>query len=435
MKYNQPYGVADPNAPYVNGDPSTGTMGSIPPAASIEYPQREIVNMVSLSNIAPSNSDLQQLARAVQSGKINYALDSGPTNALVANLNPAVLAYTDALAVWVIPQFSNTGAATLNLNGLGARNIVRRGGAPLSAGDMPAGFKSLLTYNVINNNFELYGTGFTVGGFLPILQANTIWYVNGTTGSDTLYDGTAPTISGPHGPFATIGKAMSVVFTYGPSIYTATIQVAAGTYNENVATPQIVGPTTIINGAGKTSTHIVGSGTASVHTILAQNANSLTVQNCRIGTSGGGSGQSAVVSTTNAIITVKDIALSAAPVGYLLDALGGQLIAGNVDFNAGANALAAFVSFTAGSLIMAGNAVYNILGSVTYSAAFATASGLSVISSAPAGLGAPTFTGAGFVTGQKFATALNGVINTQGQSVSWLPGSAVGVNNSGGQYG
>ena len=46
MKYNQPYGVADEDAPYINGNPSTGTMGSIPPAASIEYPQREIVNMI-----------------------------------------------------------------------------------------------------------------------------------------------------------------------------------------------------------------------------------------------------------------------------------------------------------------------------------------------------------------------------------------------------
>jgi hypothetical protein len=33
------------------------------------------------------------------------------------------------------------------------------------------------------------------------------WYVSGTSGSDTLYDGTAATVSGGHGPFATLGKA------------------------------------------------------------------------------------------------------------------------------------------------------------------------------------------------------------------------------------
>ena len=47
MQYNQPYGVSDPNAPYINGNPTTGTMGSIPPAASIEFPQREIVDVIS----------------------------------------------------------------------------------------------------------------------------------------------------------------------------------------------------------------------------------------------------------------------------------------------------------------------------------------------------------------------------------------------------
>ncbi|MHC2399095.1 hypothetical protein ACVMGC_003639 [Bradyrhizobium barranii subsp. barranii] len=30
MKYNQPYGVSDPKAPYINGNPATGQQGSIP---------------------------------------------------------------------------------------------------------------------------------------------------------------------------------------------------------------------------------------------------------------------------------------------------------------------------------------------------------------------------------------------------------------------
>ena len=45
MLYNQPYGkppeVTWGDTPYINGNPSTGTPGSIPPAASIEYPHNE----------------------------------------------------------------------------------------------------------------------------------------------------------------------------------------------------------------------------------------------------------------------------------------------------------------------------------------------------------------------------------------------------------
>jgi hypothetical protein len=77
MKYNAPYGVSDPNAAYINGNPTTGTMGSIPPAESIEYDQREIVaviqwaadhgyhDMVGALCVNPSNNDLQQLLKAI----------------------------------------------------------------------------------------------------------------------------------------------------------------------------------------------------------------------------------------------------------------------------------------------------------------------------------------------------------------------------------
>ena len=35
MKYNPPYGITDPDGPYINGDPSIGRAGSIPPAESM----------------------------------------------------------------------------------------------------------------------------------------------------------------------------------------------------------------------------------------------------------------------------------------------------------------------------------------------------------------------------------------------------------------
>jgi hypothetical protein len=78
MQYNQPYGVSDPNASYVNGNPSTGTMGSIPPAASIEHDQREVVEVINTANTrgykdfsntacaAPTTADLTQLRKAIE---------------------------------------------------------------------------------------------------------------------------------------------------------------------------------------------------------------------------------------------------------------------------------------------------------------------------------------------------------------------------------
>jgi hypothetical protein len=228
VQYNQPYGISDTNAAYINGDPSVGRAGSIPPAASIEFPQREIVNLINACGITPANTDLNQLARSIQSGMVMYAVDTGSASNYSINLNPALLHYFDGLALWVIPANTNGGPSTLNVNGLGVRNVIRRGGAPLQAGDMPAGYKSLLTYNALHSNFELYGLGFTSGGFLPILSANTNLYVDGTIGSDTLYDGSQATVSAPHGPFKTIARATTETYKYGPSVYTMTINDLQG---------------------------------------------------------------------------------------------------------------------------------------------------------------------------------------------------------------
>jgi hypothetical protein len=68
MKYTQPHDKpGDPNAPYVNGNPATGTPGSIPPAAAFEEHQRELVHLIEYSGQTPSPADLQQVRKAIQS--------------------------------------------------------------------------------------------------------------------------------------------------------------------------------------------------------------------------------------------------------------------------------------------------------------------------------------------------------------------------------
>src|SRR5262245_18259951 len=75
LKYTQPIGITDPNAPFINGDPSIGRAGSIPPAEAIEYPQREIVKVITSGGFAADNADLAQLARSIQRGKLIYGAD------------------------------------------------------------------------------------------------------------------------------------------------------------------------------------------------------------------------------------------------------------------------------------------------------------------------------------------------------------------------
>jgi len=78
MKYVQPLGEAA-DAPYVDGNRSAGTKGSIVPAAAVEYPQREIDHVISFFGLTPANTDLQQLRKAIEAA-IAAATGGGDTS-------------------------------------------------------------------------------------------------------------------------------------------------------------------------------------------------------------------------------------------------------------------------------------------------------------------------------------------------------------------
>src|SRR5262249_2865386 len=113
--------------------------------------------------------------------------------------------------------------------------------------------------------------------FTPIITANMNLYVNGTTGDDVLYDGSSPTISGSHGPFKTINRAVTETFRYGPSVYTMTINIANGTYPEAVSLPMISGPEVKFLGQSKTLTKVTGA--VNLDTFFVPSANHVAVQN------------------------------------------------------------------------------------------------------------------------------------------------------------
>jgi len=79
MQYNQPLDQPTlPNAPYIDGNANAGIQGSIVPAASIEYDQRETVEVIFRANsrgysdfsgascAPPANTDLMQLRKAIE---------------------------------------------------------------------------------------------------------------------------------------------------------------------------------------------------------------------------------------------------------------------------------------------------------------------------------------------------------------------------------
>ncbi|MFS8051573.1 hypothetical protein QD357_01980 [Rhizobium sp. BR 317] len=411
MLYNQPFDQpSNPNAPYVNGNPSSGIQGSIIPAAAVEYPQREIIALIQAAGFTPSNSDLSQAAKAIQSGLLNFAIAGGTANALTATLSPVPASLVAGLIVVLNITTPNTGAATLNLNGLGNKSIVNIFGAALIGGELigPVSF----TYD---------GTKWWASVAQPALSANRTYYVNGAGGNDGNNGLTAGTA------FATIQRAIDVTASLNCNGFAISISVASGTYgafnlrslagaSSATLTGDTVTPSNVITGAigagGSTGWKVEGlkptvTG-AGAHN-LSVSGGSVTVGNMEWplnnnsgGSNGGahmasGAGGTIFITGTQRIVGGATIAHMYAADGGAIRAAASQPtlnVVNVVGFTAFVNAVGGFI-----------NCLYS------------------------------SITGAANVNnGLKYSVSVNGSINTNGAGVNYYPGPTAGTTATGGQY-
>ncbi len=174
MKYQQPYGVTNPDAPYINGNPVAGIQGSIPPAAAFEENQRELVNFITVSGMTPAGGDrvaggdLYQVAKSAQAQKVNYAVDTGAQNAMKVALMPPLASYPPGLVVRVQVLHSVINDAThttFTLDaGAGAAPVVKTDGSMPATNDLVAG--GIYTFVSDGTRFQLsnFGGAGTGGG-------------------------------------------------------------------------------------------------------------------------------------------------------------------------------------------------------------------------------------------------------------------------------
>ena len=115
--------------------------GKVLPAALADVATAKAGTSTSLA-VTPAG-----LAGAVQTGVMSYGADSsGVADVLVLDLVPAVASLTEGMVVYCKLNGTNAGAATLNLNGLGAVTI-KRGGASLRGGELRDGHIYQFSYD------------------------------------------------------------------------------------------------------------------------------------------------------------------------------------------------------------------------------------------------------------------------------------------------
>jgi hypothetical protein len=130
----------------------------------------------------------------------SYIATAAGTDTYTATLSPAITAYAATQKYFIQFTNANTGAATLNFNGLGAKAIVKNGTTALSSGDIAAGQIYQLHYD--GTNLQIVGS---IGGGGTTLASGV--YTPTLTGTANV---DAVVVQGADWPYMRVGSVVTV---------------------------------------------------------------------------------------------------------------------------------------------------------------------------------------------------------------------------------
>ena len=170
--------MVDPTGSFLTQGPSgtdiTNAQANAAAAAASASAASTSATAASTSATASSASAASAAASAASAAAALYqwaGTAGGTANALTLTPTPALLAYSAGNRMEFIAASSNTGAATLNVSGLGAKTLTDQSGAALTANAIVAG--SLYTASYDGTEFRVVAnTGVTAAG----IQSETYIY-------------------------------------------------------------------------------------------------------------------------------------------------------------------------------------------------------------------------------------------------------------------
>lgn len=171
-----------------------GTPAGSPVAPALTAGKKQIAQ-ISVPNgtasIANGNiTDLRAVWQTTVPG-VRWAIAGGSADAITASYTPANAALADGLILGFRAAAANaTTAPSFNADGLGAKTVVKQGGAPLAPGDIAGALaECIIRYNAANARWELLNpvaSSFTTGDVKTTLKtvADSGWVMmnDGTLG-------------------------------------------------------------------------------------------------------------------------------------------------------------------------------------------------------------------------------------------------------------
>ncbi len=170
-----------------------------------------------------------------------YAAATGSANVYTATLNPIPASYTSGMIINVKIPSTNSSAATINVNSLGAKSITKNFNVPLGSGDV-------LTNEIVSLIYD--GTQFQLmtppAGTITQLKAGSTTHDVSTTGTQNIAHG-----------LGVIPKMIRATGFYSSSNIFSSVCVGTydGTNTNSVET--VIDTTSTLNGTNLSTTNII----------------------------------------------------------------------------------------------------------------------------------------------------------------------------------
>lgn len=122
-------------------------------------------------------------AGQVQDSSLQWLTSVSGTNTITASVTPSPTAYTAGQTFRFTSAGANTGAVTLNINGLGAKAVTKDGVAALSAGEIRSG----AVVEVVYDGTQFQCTSISLGRLLNIQKFASNGTYTPTAGTNAIY--------------------------------------------------------------------------------------------------------------------------------------------------------------------------------------------------------------------------------------------------------
>jgi len=203
--------------------------------------------------VGPGNTYVTQTG--LQKNTEKYAADAGGTDAYAITLSPVPTSYATGMMVIMRANTANTGTATLNVNGLGAKTIVKGVSTTLVDGDIGGSMICTLVYN--GTNFVLQNpTTNALGNMLNLVTTDVTY--SSSTAENTLLSYSLPGNVLGTGNAVRVTLHVSALGTFTTS--TATLRFK---YGATTLVTKTIGGTATSSFSGKIEFILAAAGTAS----------------------------------------------------------------------------------------------------------------------------------------------------------------------------